>query len=170
MNSKSDAITAERLRELLLYDPETGMFTNRCRRGNKAHAGAIAGFISKGYRRLCIDGALVLAHRAVWCYVTGSWPTNQLDHIDRDKLNNRISNLRNATNSVNQQNRLRARTDNAIGLLGVSKSTSRRTKPWLAKIQGNGHQRFIGYFSTPEEAHEAYLSAKARYHQGAVID
>ena len=162
-------IDADRLREIFHYDPSTGVFTNRIRRGSRAAAGATAGCInnSTGYWRLRIDSVDVWAHRAAWCYVTGLWPTLHIDHIDGDKLNNRFTNLRDVRGSVNSQNLRRPHSDNKAGFLGVS--WEKRGRAYVANIYVDGHNRTLGRFSEPEKAHAAYLSAKRRLHEGCVV-
>lgn len=165
----SRAPTAERLRELLHYDPSTGVFTNLVQRGSQARAGSIAGCRNenKGYWRFRIDSVDVWAHRAAWCYVTGSWPTLQIDHIDGDKINNRINNLRDVRPSVNSQNLRRPHSDNRSGFLGVS--WHKRDQVYVARIYIDGQNRTLGRFSEPEEAHAAYLAAKRRLHEGCAV-
>jgi hypothetical protein len=152
-------ITAEHLRELLEYDPVTGNFVWKVRH-ERVLAGAIAGGISsKGYRKIKIDGRAYSAHRLAWLYVYGEWPADQIDHINRQKADNRIANLRPATNAQNQANRLR-RCDNNSGYRGVGHRGGR----WQACIQLDGRNTCLGTFGTPEEASAAYhAAAVARY-------
>jgi hypothetical protein len=102
-----ETLTAERLRELLHYDPDTGDFTWRTAR-KRIPAGAIAGTVERGFRRITIGGGRhgprYSAHRLAWLYMTGAWPNGYLDHINRDPDDNRFANLRLATNSQNQAN------------------------------------------------------------------
>jgi hypothetical protein len=97
-------ITQKRLKELFCYDPETGQFTRRIKVSNQ-HAGTIAGGYNSGYVMLRIDGKRCMAHRAAWLYMTGEWPGNEIDHINRDGLDNRFANLRDVTHEVNSLNR-----------------------------------------------------------------
>lgn len=111
-------MTPERVRELLVYDYQTGMFTWRVTRGEFI-AGAVAGSLKReGYWRIGLDGKQYAAHRLAWAYVYGVWPKHGLDHRDRDKTNNRIDNLREATNAQNAQNA--APPPREGGLLGVT--------------------------------------------------
>jgi hypothetical protein len=146
---KGPALTAERLRELLDYDPETGIFTSRPRP---------LGRLNKGYRHIQIEGRDYSAHRLAWFYVYGEWPPGQLDHKDTHRDHNWIDNLRPATTSQNLANRRRYR-NNASGLKGVSWHKSR--KKWRAVIAKNGKYIHLGLFDTAETAHAAYLK-KAR--------
>lgn len=155
-------LTVERLRELLDYDPETGVFTWRCRRANRPFEGRIAGSTHKrGYVVLKIEGKSVLAHRAAWAHYYGAWPEHDLDHQDTDKTNQRISNLRPATDIENGYNR-RTKKDNTSGYKGVSVHT--QTGRWQARIVVNKKRMWLGFFDTAEEAHAAYVRAAQMYH------
>ncbi len=153
-------LTAEQLREVLDYDPETGVFTHR-HTHHRVRAGQAAGTPhSKGYRQVNVGGGVYLAHRLAWLYTYGAWPTHDLDHRNEIKDDNRISNLREATDGLNKQNRSRPQRNNTSGFLGVAKSRGR----WLASIGVGGHLRFLGRYDTPEEAAEVYLAAKRELH------
>ena len=157
--SKPD-ITAEELRKLLHYDPETGIFTWRVQRSN-VKRGAIAGcVIHHGYRVIRAGGRLVLAHRLAWLYMTGEWPTLNIDHIDGDTTNNRFSNLRDVTHQANSHNLTRLCRHNSSGFMGVSKHRD----VWKAQIKVAGEVKQLGTFSTPEAAAEAYKKAKLVLH------
>ena len=146
-------LTQQRLKELLVYDPETGVFTWRKDRADNARRGAIAGSPkSDGYMRLCIDGRRYRAHRIAWLYVTGKWPTKEIDHINGDGLDNRWANLREATRSQNMCNTA-LRADNKSGFKGVSWVTARRK--WHAQIAGKS----LGHFDNLEAAARAYRKA-----------
>lgn len=154
-------LTAQRLREILRYDPLTGIFTWRASRGRMAKAGAVAGSLDRsGYVCIGTCGRLHFAHRLAWLYITGEWPADSIDHIDTEKTNNKWSNLRQATYAQNSQNKRRARIDNKCGLLGASPHKNR----WRATIKINRKRVHIGVFDTPELAHAAYLAAKAELH------
>lgn len=155
-------ITAKELRRLFVYNPNTGEFVRAvdAKRG-KAKAGDRAGYVENtGYSAFWANGKKYLAHRLAWLYMPGDWPAGQIDHIDGDRLNNRFDNLRDVSNGENQQNVWSAKKHNSHGLLGVSKSKNR----FKAEIRANGIRRHIGTFDTPEEAHQAYLKAKAVLH------
>lgn len=154
-------LTQARLQELLAYDPETGILTNRrlCR-----PAGSSQG---TGYLQIEVDGRKYLAHRLAWLYAHGKFPEKDLDHVDGDRGNNRLSNLREATRAENMQNRVP--TPGASGFPGVYCSTNNgsrtpRKKAWCARIRAGADRRHLGYFATPEEAHAAYITAKAEVH------
>lgn len=157
-------LTAERLREVLDYNPETGVFTWRVSNGKRAVAGQLAGGISRnGYVRISIDDARHYAHRLAWLYVHGVWPKGQIDHINGAKTDNRIANLREATNAQNGQNRRTARADSQSGLIGVYLHPI--SGRWGAEIVRDGQKHSLGYFDTPEAAHAAYLAAKRELHE-----
>jgi len=150
----------QRVRDVLHYDPATGIFVWRVTLSNRAPAGAVAGSERKdGYRLIAIDGQRYLAHRLAWLYVHGVWPTMDLDHVDRHPANNRLTNLRQATRSGNQQN-MRLSQRSSVGLAGVSRNGRR----WQAAIQLSGRQHHLGTFDAPEEAHAVYLAAKRELH------
>lgn len=156
-------LNAARLREVLAYDPDTGNLIWRRSQSARAPAGSVAGSTMKtGYVRTCVDGRSQYAHRLVWLHVYGSWPTALIDHIDGNKANNRIANLRDVSPSVNQQNRTKPRRDSVSGLMGVRKSQGK----WCATIRVDGKDCFLGFHSTPEAASAAYQSAKSRSHAG----
>lgn len=161
-------ITADRGRELLIYDPETGVFTRRITAG-KFLAGTIAGTESAvGYIYIGIDGMPRLAHRLAWMYVHGAWPADQIDHINGNKSDNRIANLRDVSRATNMQNLKGARKDNkSSGLLGVT--FNRHAGKFAAQITVEGKMRNLGLYGSPQEAHAAYLAEKRRVHHGCTI-
>jgi len=162
-------LSAERRRELLHYDMETGVITWRVRSNSRVTAGDVAGYIrSNGYIAIQIDGRLYFAHRLAWFFVMGEWPKNQIDHIDGKKTNNRFANLREATNAENGQNQRKAQSDNkSSGLLGVSWHNP--SGNWRARISLDGKERCLGYFHTAESAHAAYIESKRRIHAFGTI-
>lgn len=165
-------LTPERVRELLHYNPETGVFVWLKTRSKKVPPGSVAGGVNKvhGYNQIKVDGIKLPAHRLAWLYVHGYWP-NQIDHINGARADNRLSNLRDVTPQVNAQNVHKPRRDNKkSGLLGVGFGNKHRgPKKWTARVTVEGRRVLIGYFYTPEEAHAAYLSAKRRLHTGCTI-
>ncbi len=162
-------LTAEQLRAAVSYDPETGIFT-RIVRASRIAAGTIAGHVTfHGYLVFHVRGVEYFSHRLAWLYVFDRWPMAQIDHIDGNRTNNRIANLREATNSINHQNMRKARTDNvSSGLLGVYAYNHGGAR-WRAQIFFDGRHHHLGIFSTPQEAHAAYVEAKRRFHEGCTI-
>ena len=161
MTDSKQELTAERLRELLDYDPATGVFTRKVRTTNRIKVGDVAGYLrNDGYIRIKIDGRMHLAHRLAWLYVKGESPPDQIDHRNGIKTDNRIANLRLATHIENMHNRRKPHADNKTGFLGVSPSYGM----FQARIGVNGKIKHIGTFPTPEEAHAAYVQAKRQLH------
>jgi hypothetical protein len=161
-------LTQQRLKELLCYDPDTGIFTNRITRGNRAISGRVAGSDdNNGYRQISLDYKMYFAHRLAWLYIFGHSPKGEIDHINGIKSDNRIVNLREASIAVNRQNLRKARRDSASGLLGAS--WNKAANKWVAMICFKGKSKFIGRFDTKEDAHIAYVDAKRRLHEGCTI-
>jgi hypothetical protein len=154
------------VRQLLDYDPATGVLTWRPRKHDRAwsarFAGRQAGHVTrKKYRRIKIGDAIYLAHRLAWLHAKGEPVPHELDHIDRDKMNNRISNLRAATQSQNRAN-IPAHKSNKLGVKGVFLDEHGR---YLAVLVINGRRKFRKRFKTVDEAAEAYREA-ALLHYG----
>ena len=162
----SAQLTAVRARELLSYDPETGVLTRKVTTGSRSRAGQpVAGLDAYGYLRVCGDGRSYKAHRVAWLIVTGAWSTGDVDHIDGVPSHNSWRNLRDVAHSVNQQNQRGARADSKTGFLGVVAAGKRFT----AYIRVGGPTKYLGSFDTPEEAHTAYIAAKRQFHSGCTI-
>lgn len=156
-------LTQERLKALLHYDPETGVFTWKVNHGNQyMNAGRVAGHIrAKGYIGIGVDGKSYAAHRLAWMYVHGELPTIGIDHINRKKNDNRLINLRLASQSENLQNQTICKR-NTSGLQGVSWSKS--AKKWHAYISFNKKRVNLGLYSNIEDAAEARRKAKSEHH------
>jgi hypothetical protein len=162
-------LTQERLKELLHYDQETGVFIWKIDRSRLAKKGNIAGcFNYYGYIDIKIDGKTYKANRLVWIYVYGKWPKYQIDHIDNIRHHNWIKNLREATHSQNQQNQIKAKTNNkSTGLLGSYLNKIDGT--FRSQIRLNGKSNHLGVFETDQEAHTAYIDAKRKHHEFCTI-
>lgn len=152
------AITQSRLKELLDYDPETGVFQRKVATSN-TKAGEIAGCKKRVYVIISVDNKLYRAHRLAWLWMTGLWPEQFLDHINMDKHDNRWINLRAATKSQNMANRGPQR-NNTSGFKGVV--YYKQYKNWVSNIWKEGKLHHIGYFNTAQEAHAAYSAAAIR--------
>lgn len=163
--SNVDTLTQGRLKELLDYFPDTGLFKWKVFRGNTAKPKTIAGSIdSNGHGQIKVDGITYQAHRLAWLYVNGVWPSKEIDHRNGIRNDNHIANLREANHSENGQNQRKARTDNkSSGILGVT--WHKRDKKWRAQIGIAGKKKWLGAFDTPEAAHSAYITAKRELHQ-----
>lgn len=159
-------LTADRLRELLVIDPETGKFTRRVRACNGQDVGDEVGSpTSSGAVCITIDRVSYLAHRLVVLYQTGEWPQGHVDHRQGIRSDNRPSELRDVTRSGNMQNQRRPHANNKTGYLGVSKFRDK----FLAGIRVDGKRKHLGLFDTPELASAAYLSAKRELHGTCTI-
>ena len=158
-------LTQDYLKSILDYVPETGTFTWKIKHFYKCHVGSTAGGINGcGYIQIKINNKCYKAHRLAFFYVYGIWPENDIDHINGVRNDNRLENLREATRIQNCQNRKRCQVNNASsGLLGVSYSKNKNK--YASQIMLNKKQNHLGYFSTPEEAHDAYLKAKRQIHE-----
>jgi hypothetical protein len=167
-----EELTAEIVRELLDYDPSTGVFTWRQRplrvgreRADRAwntrYAGKRTGNrVLSGHLQILIFGRQYSAHRLAWIYVKGEWPEHEVDHWDTNPSNNRWGNLRAATRSQNEANK-NLTVRNSSGFKGVNWET--RRQKWRAEIQVNRAHIFLGYFDTAEAAYAAYVAAAEKY-------
>lgn len=151
--------TREEIKSLLDYRPETGEFFWLANRGGRIKAGSRAGSLDTyRYVQIKFKGRLYFAHRIAWLLMHGREPDGDLDHINGNRSDNRIANLRPATRVQNCQN-MALRSDSSSGLKGVS----RHQKKYQARIRLNKNLIHLGYFETPEAAHEAYRKAAAEY-------
>ena len=153
-----------RLRELLIYDPSTGVFTWRITQGRMG-AGKEAGTDDHGYVKIIISRRKYAAHRLAWLYTHNELPTGDIDHINGIRNDNRIENLRDVSRSVNLQNMRKPKGSNPY--LGVTWDKSKNR--WLAAITINRRRINLGRFKLPDEAHAAYLEAKRKLHEGCTI-
>ena len=152
------------LRSLVSYEPETGVF--RWRQDHKnlkwIKAGDEVGKDARkgGYRCTSINKKQYYQHRLVWLYVHGEWPLHQVDHINGDKADNRLCNLRLATKNENAQN-IKKLKNNSSGVVGAYRHWSGR---WYSSIMVNGKAKYLGSFGSAEEAGKAYSEAKKTFH------
>jgi hypothetical protein len=156
-------LTQKRLKELLSYNSDTGNFTYAKRRP-RIQVGAIAGHTHKGhgYVQIKLDDKLYLAHRLAWLYEYGAFPVAQLDHINRNRTDNRLANLRCATNAENCQNR-QVQTNSTSGHAGVT--WSKIWLKWHARISVNNKRIHLGWFKNKDDAIAARDNAKLTLHK-----
>jgi hypothetical protein len=150
-------LDSTRLRELLRYNARTGAFVRRHSRGSRPAGGINAG----GYHQISVDGRLYYGHRLAWLYAYGEWPDGCVDHVNGDRSDNRLLNLRVGTRGQNLQNMRRPKSTNPY--LGVS--LHRASGLWHARIQVQGVAASLGYHKTPEAARRAYVTAKRNLHE-----
>ena len=156
-------ITAARLKELLAYDPATGVFVWRVNRGELASKDSIAGGVgAHGYIAIEVDCRPHRAHRLAWLYVTGELPDGQIDHINGVRTDNRFANLREATPAENARN-CKLPSTSKSGIKGVSKDP--QSAKWCAHIHVNNRKINLGRFVRIEDAQSAYASASRKYHK-----
>lgn len=145
----------DKLKAKYRYDPATGVFTRNTAWG-KQKAGDVAGCISpQGYRYLSFDGKATPAHRLAWLWVNGEWPAADVDHINRDRLDNRIENLRCVTRSVNCHNIVGRASSGEKGV-----SLTSRGKSWEARISVDRKHIYLGSYASLEEATAARKGAE----------
>jgi hypothetical protein len=165
MRDYETPLTQQALKEIITYDHETGIFRwINMRRGWADLSGKKAGYKEvKGYIVIQINEFQYKAHRLAWLYFYGAWPSNQIDHINGDKTNNQICNLREATTIENCRN-TGAKSTNTSGFKGVFYIKQRAKRPWQASVCIKGKMIYLGSFSTAEEASLAYeAAAKERF-------
>lgn len=149
-------LTQERLKELLYYCPETGVFTYLTNRSqNKKNT--IAGCLDHDYLRIRIDNKIYYSHRLAWLYVYGQFPENEIDHKNRIKTDNRIENLRDVFQSCNMRNRPN-RIDNISGIKGVG--WSKQKQKWRVRIRKNNKEKHLGLCNNLLDAACLRLSAE----------
>lgn len=159
---RENNLSWDRLYEVIEYNPDTGEFTNKIsgiRRIKGSRAGSIT---SHGYYNITIDNMVFRAHRLAWFYSFKEWPIGIIDHIDQDKLNNRLDNLREATETKNKYN-TKIQSNNTSGFRGVSFDT--HSGKYKASIRINRVLKNLGRYNTAEEAAVAYNTAAKEIQQ-----
>tara|TARA_R110000868_G_scaffold82690_5_gene233401 strand:- start:305 stop:790 length:486 start_codon:yes stop_codon:yes gene_type:complete len=159
------SIDSTHLKEILNYDPVTGIFT--WRETGSGRKRLIAGCLRNGYITINIDNKRYQAHRLALIYIYGECNSYDVDHINGIKHDNRIVNLRPATRSENKQNRLSTQPNNKSGYTGVDWKKS--VGKWRATITTMRKQKHLGFFNTPHEAYAAYVKAKRELHSFSTI-
>ena len=147
----------------LTYNEQTGVFTWKSSPALRVQANAVAGRISgSGYVQIPYKRKYFVAHRLAWLLKKGTLPIGQIDHINGIRDDNRIENLRDVSQSMNQQNS-KLRSDNASGKKGVS--WHKATSKWMASICVNNKRKHLGVFDCLDEAANAYMLAAKDFHQ-----
>lgn len=159
-------LTLERLKQVVSYDAETGIFTWLKPTSNRVHAGRAAKPNGRKRVTVRIDGTTYHANRLAWLYMKGGWPVGVVDHADGDPTNNRWQNLRDVPQQVNTQNIRRPHRDNKTGFQGVVRKPSGK---YAANLYIGGRQTNLGLYQTPEQAHDVYVQAKRRHHEGCTL-
>lgn len=162
MTKAINEVPVERLFEVFDVDFEQGLLFWKNPTGKRVGAGSIAGSKdSHGYLRVRLDHKRFKIHRVIWAMKYGAWPVNQIDHINRDPSDNKISNLREATPSQNGMNKLKSKKGSKWGVKGIYFDKQRQK--FRAEIYINGKKRFLGYFPTIEKASQSYIAASQQY-------
>ena len=149
--------------EYLSYNPDSGLFTWIKRPSNRVKVGDPAGsYHPKGYLSISLKNNAVLSHRLAWAMFTGSWPSDEIDHVNGVRDDNRIANLREATRSQNMHNTKRYCV-NTSGVKGVS--WYKKYGKWMARLYTDGAVKFLGYFDCIEDAERAVMAARIENHK-----
>lgn len=153
---------------LIEYDPDTGKFYRTAGRSGRGKPREITVVPhTDGHVYFHVDGRRYAAHHLAWFYTTGTWPPQNIDHVNGVPGDNRMANIRLATQAQNMQNQRRPRSHNTSGFLGVA--WRKQQGKWGAKIGIDGKQLWLGFYDTPEAAHESYLAAKRKLHSHCTI-
>lgn len=161
-------LPVERLKQAFHYDPQTGLFRWRFSPRNDIKPWSLAGSgRADGYRALHVWGVGFAEHRAAWAYMTGNWPTEDIDHLNGERDDNRWSNLRMVSTQVNCQNRRTAMVTNKSGLLGAHLNA--QMGKYVSAIRIDGKPKHLGTFATAEEAHQAHLAARRVHYEGNTL-
>jgi len=157
--------TMEDINEWVSYDKETGVFTWKKDKPRRFKSGDRAGVVNGvGYEWMSIPCCRRLySHRIAWFIANNQWPDGDIDHINGEKLDNRLCNLRVATRSQNNQNRYKKSANKSTDMIGVSKRSD--YDAYDARIHVNGKQKCLGTFKTAHDARKAYLAAKEKLHE-----
>ena len=159
-------LTVERLKEVLHYDPETGIWTwlKLTSTRSRIQIGSKAGCLDKdeGYIKIWIDNKGYKAHRLAWFYMTGEWPECEIDHKNTIRHDNRWDNLRKSSHGQNQHNRSRNR-NNTSGYKGIN--FNKAANKWMVRVMLNKKSIYLGIYDTMEEAIKIRQLAIEKYHK-----
>lgn len=161
MNDFERGLSLEFVRSVLAYDEQTGHFTWKETMSIRRKKGERAGSLTDDYRRIGLNEASYLEHRLAWFYVHGSWPAAHIDHVNCQRADNRIANLRDATRDQNLSN-VSKYANNKSGFKGVH--LHKASKLWAAMCRSKGKKYSAGYHKTPELAAAAYDALASQLH------
>jgi hypothetical protein len=158
-----------KLKSLFDYNPQTGdIHWRQTRRGRTRDDGLVQSLSSQGYLRAKVGGVQIQAHRIAWAIAYGAWPAGVIDHINGNKVDNRLANPRDVSVRVNTENQREAQSRNTHSrLLGASWRPA--SGVWVARIRVAGRERYLGAFASDVDAHAAYVAAKRSLHAGCSI-
>lgn len=167
--SKFNEVSIEELKKELELREDGTLWWRTAKRGRRALEPAFSTRMSNGYLCGMFRGVRLLAHRVVWALHHGEWPDEWLDHINRDRTDNRPENLRVVGPALSNHNRAVHNTKNGIGYLGVTKAS--KGERFVAQIQRDKEHYYLGLFDTAEEAaRERDKKAKELYGRNAVLN
>jgi len=155
-------LTQEYLKSILNYNLDTGIFTWKVNKSQRTKIGDFAGWLSDGYIRIEINKKQYYAHRLAWLYINGETPKNLIDHIDGNKSNNKIYNLREATYQKNSENYKTPKT-NKSGVKNVS--WYKKLNKWVVSISIKNIKKTVGYFDDLELAELVAIEVRNKYRQ-----
>lgn len=166
---KQDVITAQELQQIVEYFPESGIFLWKVTKGNYVKAGKEFGsWDLYGYKTVRINRKSYKLHRLAWLYVYGKMPENDIDHINGIRHDNRISNLRDVTRRTNLENQtILKRQKKHTTLIGAYFDVRKNT--YYSRISIKNKSIHLGTFKTEQQAHDAYVAAKRKFHFGNTI-
>lgn len=162
----TELYSIDSIKDWVTYDPDTGVFHWKKKPSRRVVVGSVAGSLSRqlGYISMMLHKQSYLAHRMAFVYMTGKLPIGLVDHINGIRSDNRWINLRDATNSINQQNQKQARANCETGALGVTKSG----RGFRATVGFNDKNYYSPTFNTIVEASAAYFAMKKLLHKGYI--
>ncbi len=162
-----DSLTQQELKKVLRYDPDSGLFFWLDTAKNRPEITLPAGYISRGYIRIRVGAYVYRAHRLAWLYVYGEWPQNEMDHINHNRADNRIANLRAVTKMENAQNRkLNPRSSsgiNGISMCVGARETTWRVNFWSVAVPKKRRNRLSRSFKTLAKAISYRKKLELRY-------
>lgn len=165
---RSKQFNIEQAKKHIVYDPKTGLVKWVDNKKNRKIVGWFCGYDhGNGYKQISVFGSRIFVHRLAWAFVYGEHPNGIIDHINGNRSDNRIGNLRCVSDLENNQNIVKPTKASKTGVRGVHFS-SRRNR-WIAQITVNGKNSHLGCFMNLEEAKQAYMKAKKQFHSAPIL-